>query len=178
MYRFPGFVSVIGLFGWVALAAVLGATPATAASPASTTRDLVRADRATLDALYAGGTVNPVPTGFLPGRVIVSPGSRVTVPASRILHPLWQGKVFHGDGTAHNRTFGVNAVPMKVYEGTSWRDGEPAIIVDYADSWRRFSQVRDELREVSPGLYLGVTYLRKDTGPKEVMMFTLHAPRR
>jgi hypothetical protein len=149
---------------------------ASAASP-TTPRELVRADAATLDALYAGGSVGDIPTGFLPGRVIVDPGSRGAVAKSRRLGLLWQGTVFHGDGTAHNRVFGLTAVPMTVYHGESWHDGGPAIIVDYADSWRMFRGVRDELREVSPGVYLGRTYVTKKSGTEQATYFALQAPR-
>src|SRR5688500_6537851 len=62
---------------------------ASAASP-TTPRELVRADAATLDALYATGSVGDIPAGFLPGRVIVDPGSRGAVAKSRRLGLLWQ----------------------------------------------------------------------------------------
>jgi hypothetical protein len=168
MYRFPGLFPVVGL------CLLLTAAPAVAGPPPAM-KELVRADRATLDALYAGGTVGAIPTGYLPGRAIVKPGSPVTGPASRVVHVLWQGKILHGDGTAHNRVFGVRAVPMTVYVGESWRDGRPAIIIDYADTSRVFGKVRDEMREIAPGLYLGLTYVRKCPEPELAMMFTLQA---
>jgi hypothetical protein len=174
MYQFSRLLS---LHGWLALAVTLVAIPVAVASPPPTMHDLVRADKATLDSLFAAGTVGPVPTGYLHGRAIVSPGSRRTVPESRLLRPLWQGKVFHDDGTGKNHVFGVSAVPVKIYEGQSWRDGGPAIIVDYGESWRVFRGVRDEIREVSPGLYLGLTYKGKEPDAEPAMMFTLQAPK-
>ena len=62
-----------------------------------------------------------------------------------------------------------------VYHGESWRDGGPAVIVDYSPS-RLFRNVRDEMREVSPGLYLGLTWVTKRSGPELAMMFTLQDP--
>ena len=172
MCRFIRFWPIAALCGWVALAAILGATPATAATP-TTANDLVRSDPATLDALYAAGNVR-VPSGFLPGRAIYKPGTRQAVPASRLIHPLWQGKIFNDDGTGKNRLFGLlTAVPTKVYVGESWRDGNPAVIFDYADSWKMFRKVRDEFREVSPGLFLGLTYLRNCPEPELAMRFAL-----
>ena len=109
--------------------------------------------------------------------MIVDPGSRQAAAKSRRLRLLWQGKVFHGDGTAHNRVFGVTAVPMTVYHGQSWHDGGPAIVVDYADSWRVFRNVRDEIREVSPGLYLGRTYVTKNGVAEQATYFAIQAPR-
>ena len=155
------------------VAAVLCLTSKSFAAPPQAVRELVRSDSEQLDALFAAGTVNDLPTGFLPGRVIVDPGSRRTAAKSRRMSLLWQGKVFHGDGTAHNRVFGVTAVPMTVYPGESWHDGAPAIIVDYSNSWRIFRNVRDEIREVSPGLYLGRTFVQKRSGTEQVAMFVL-----
>lgn len=175
MRRFSGLFPIAGLCGWAALAAVLGLAPAATANPPQTMDDLVRADRPTLDALYAGGAVGGLPLGFLPGRTIPDPGSPSNARKSRRTRLVWQGKVFHEDGTAHNKVFGLTAVPMRAYHGESWRDGGPALIVDYADSWRVFRGVRDELREVSPGLYLGLTYVTKKSGPELATMFTLDA---
>ncbi|MBA4064578.1 MAG: hypothetical protein C0501_12870 [Isosphaera sp.] len=174
MRRFRRLFAITGLCGWAALAAVLGAAPPSAAAPPSQPmRDLVRADRPTLDALYAGGSVGDIPTGFLPGRAIPDPGSRTTAAKSRLIHAVWQGKIFHGDGTGHNKVFGRQAVPVRVYHGESWRDGGPAVIVDYEGTSRLFGNVRDEFREVGPGLYLGLTWVRKPTGPELTTMFTL-----
>lgn len=175
MRQFKRLFTILGLCGWVTLAVVLGVAPNAGAAP-RTMRDLVRADRGTLDTLYASGTVGEVPTGSLDGRAIVSPGSRKTAAASVALRPLWQGKVFHADGTGKNRVFGGRAIPVKVYAGESWLDGGPAIIVDYTDSWRPFRGVRDEIREVSPGLFLGRTFVTKNGVAEEKMMFTLTAP--
>jgi len=161
----------------VSLAVVLGLTPNAEASPPQSTLDLVRTDRATLEALFTGGSVGDIPTGFLPGRAIPDPGSRSTSRKSKTVGLLWKGKVFHGDGTGHNRILGRDAVPVKVYQGESWRDGGPALIVDYSDSWRVFHGVRDEIREVSPGVYLGMTYVSKRRGPELAMMFALEDPR-
>jgi hypothetical protein len=172
MFRLFGFWPMVMLSGWVALAAWLGVAPATAGPPRTAT-DLVRSDAATLDSLYATGTVSGIPSGFLPGRPIYKPGTALSMPAARLVHPMWQGKFFNGDGTGHNKLFGIRAVPTKVYIGESWKDGGPAVIVDYADSWRMFRKVRDEFREVSPGLYLGLTYLRDCPEPELAIRFAL-----
>jgi hypothetical protein len=168
-----GLFPVAGLGGWISLAAILGMTPAASAAPPQSPRDFVRAERDVLDALFAAGSVGEIPAGYLPGRVIPEPGTRRPEAKSRRLGLVWRGKVFHGDGTAHNRVFGLTAVPMTVYHGTSWHDGGPAIIVDYADSWRIFRNVRDEIREVAPGLYLGRTFVTKDSVARQTNMFAL-----
>src|SRR4051794_31622232 len=93
---------------WAVLAAALAVAPPTgrAEQPSVSVRgldDLVRMDRPTLEALYRGAEVGTTPTGFARGKAIYNPGSRLTVPASRAVHLLWQGKVFQNDGTMDNR---------------------------------------------------------------------------
>ena len=135
---------------------------------------LVRSDRGTLEALYSGGAVNLPPPGFAPGRAIPDPGSRKTVRKSRTIGLLWKGKVF-SDGQMINRLAGGReAVTARVYVGESWLDGKPSLILDYAGS-KRFGDVRDEMREVSPGVFVGLTYVRKCPGPKLAMFFALDA---
>ena len=164
MLRFARLFVAVGLCG-------LFAAPANARPPQALD-NLVRADRATLDALYAGGTVGPIPSGFLPGRAIPEPGSRNTVRRSNLIGLLWKGKVFT-DGQMINRLAGGReAVTARVSVGESWFDGKPAIVLDYAGS-KRFGDVRDEMREIAPGVYLGMTYVRKCPGPKLAMYFAL-----
>jgi hypothetical protein len=166
MRRVIGLIGVIGLCG-------LFAGVATAA-PRSVLDDLVRSDRATLEALYMGGAVTNPPPGFAPGRAIPDPGSRKTVRKSRTIGLLWKGKVF-SDGQMINRLAGGReAVTASVYVGESWLDGKPSLILDYAGS-RRFGDVRDEMREVSPGVFVGLTYVRKCPAPKLAMFFALDA---
>ena len=134
---------------------------------------LVRTDPAGLEALYSGGSVGPPPTGFLPGKAIPSAGTRSGVRRSNAIGLLWKGKEF-SDGQMINRlAFGMRAVRADMYEGESWFDGGPSIILDYANTSRRFGYARDEMREISPGLYLGMTYARKPTGPERVMFYTV-----
>jgi hypothetical protein len=137
--------------------------------------DLVRMSRADLEALYRGAEIGNAPTGFARGRAIYDPGTRLTVPASRLIHVLWQGKVFKSDGMMVNRVFGLRAVHARVYVGESWLDGKPSLILDYCGTSRIFGDARDEVRELSPGLYLGLTHVRRDTGPELTMFFTLDA---
>ena len=134
--------------------------------------DLVRMDRCQLDALYRRCEVGCPPSGVVDGRAIINAGSAATVPTSRVVHLMWQGKVIEGD-TMTNRVFGFRGVKAKAYLGESWVDGKPAMIYDYADTSKMFSKIRDEVREVSPGLYLGVTHERTPNGPKFKTYFTL-----
>ena len=142
------------------------------AAPPSALDDLVRSDRATLEGLYSQGAVTTPPPGFAPGRAIPDPGTRKTVRKSKMIGLLWKGKVF-SDGQMINRLAGGReAVTASVYVGESWLDGKPSLILDYAGS-KRFGDVRDEMREVSPGVFVGLTYVRKCPSPKLAMFFAL-----
>jgi hypothetical protein len=112
----------------------------------------------------------------VPGWAIKNPGSRWTSANARATRLVWQGKYFREDGTMINRVFGFGrAIPADVYLGDSWFDGRPALVLDYSRS-RLWPTVRDEVREVAPGLYLGVYY--KDGAPANPpVFFTLDARR-
>lgn len=143
-------------------------------SQPQTMDELVRMSAADLAALYSVSPAATVPHGFTPGRAIKNPGSRRTVFNSRTTGLVWQGKIFRDDGTMINRFFGfAKAIPAEVYVGESLLDGQPALIFDYSKS-RLWPDVRDEVREVSPGLYLGVMY-RGKSQMEQKMFFTLDA---
>jgi hypothetical protein len=144
----------------VEFACALVAAPRAAAADGApqTMNELVRMSQADLTALYLAAPPAPVPSGFVPGRAIKNPGSRRTAANARTTRLVWQGKIFRDDGTMVNRFFGVGkAIPAEVYVGESLLDGRPSLILDYSKS-RAWPTVRDEVREVSPGLYLGIMY--------------------
>jgi hypothetical protein len=126
--------------------------------------------------LYRGAGATSIPTGTFAGRASPAPGTRRGIRQSKIIGLLWKGKELPGDGTMVNRlAFGVHAVRADVSIGESWLDGRPSIILDYANTSRLFGKARDEMREISPGLYLGLTYVRKCPGPKLVMFYSVQA---
>jgi hypothetical protein len=175
-------------FRWVtgfAVLAILALVPGVRASdnavslpPAppqpQTMDELVRMSANDLTALYLASPVAVPPQGFAPGKAIKNPGSRRTVFNSRVTGVAWQGKIFRDDGTMINRMFGVcKMIPAEVYVDTSLLDGQPSLILDYSKS-KLWPDVRDEVREVSPGLYLGIMY-RGKSEMKQTMFFTLDA---
>ena len=165
-----GFAAAAVLTG--ALAAAPGASAGDNMAPPQTMEQLVRMPAADLSALYAAAPAAPMPSGFVPGRAIKAPGSRTTAANARATRLVWQGKIFR-DGTMINRFGPVKAIPADVYVGESWVDGRPALIFDYGRS-KLWPDVRDEVREVSPGLYLGIMYKGK-AQPEQKMFFTLDA---
>lgn len=145
------------------------------AGPPTAMDSYVRADRATLESLYRGAQPGAVPTGFLPGRAIFDPGSKSTPRRAATTGLLWKGKVFTDGMMVNKLAFGAKAVKAEVFVGESWFDGRPSIIMDYANTSKLFPQVRDEIREVEPGVYLGLTYLRKCPTPELANFFVLDA---
>ncbi len=63
----------------------------------------------------------------------------------------------------------LNAIIAKVYKGESWLDGKECIVLDYSDTSLVAQWIRDEIREISPGLYLGKVYW----GGKRLIDFAL-----
>lgn len=145
--------------------------------PQLTLNQLVRMSRPELDALYQQGTPAPIFDGRVRGRALY-PDGPLAVPRSRAARLVWQGKIFQGSqGMAVNKFFGVRAVKARVYQAESWRDGNPALILDYSETSLIYRPYRDEIREVAPGLYLGLMYARTQPQPKLKMYFALEAVR-
>jgi hypothetical protein len=57
--------------------------------------------------------------------------------------------------------FGLNLIVAKTYLSKSWMDGKDTIVIDYSGTSLFARKIRDEIREVVPGLYLGKVWLGK-----------------
>ena len=127
-----------------------------------------------LESAYRHGIIAVIPEGRIRGTALLAPGTRRARMLSRGARLLWQGKVFeHGQNTAVNRFFGVRVIRGQVYQGQSWLDGQPALILDYSQTSRIYADYRDEIRQVGPGLYLGLMYNRTTAPPGLQMYFAL-----
>lgn len=96
----------------------------------------------------------------------------------------WRGKTFtplsDDSGEGRNR---VVSDRVKIFRFTtrvapSRHDGQPALELDYdlrGNPWV-IRQIEDEIRELSPGLYLGQAYFRTRGGPRFVLWFGLQSP--
>lgn len=143
----------------LATLAVLALGWSSAEAQVRTVDDLVALCPAQLDALYAQSGPGRVPTGTVRGRVIAAPGTPWAEHASQAAKFIWQGKVFCPmDSSATNRFFGMQIVRGMVGYGPSWRDGAPSLIIDYTRTSHVYRNVRDEIREVAPGVYLGLMF--------------------
>ena len=124
--------------------------------------ELLHSSAAQLDDLFATGAAEPIPRGEGDGTVLVEPGTQLAGPAAKLVHLLaWQGKVFDPDrGELRNEIlpFGLHAIRAKVYRDASWVDGKDAIVLDYSKTSLVAHWIRDEIRLVGPGIYLGVVF--------------------
>ncbi|MEY2581463.1 MAG: hypothetical protein QOE09_1312 [Ilumatobacteraceae bacterium] len=115
-----------------------------------------------LDELFAKAPAGDVPAGKGRGQALVGSGTLAARPflaTTRLM--AWQGKMF--DPASHTlrnliTPFGVRAITADVYVDASLLDGRPCIVLDYSKTSRIAGWVRDEIREIGPGLYLGLVY--------------------
>jgi hypothetical protein len=136
--------------------------------------DLLRMGPAELEALYRQGIPAAIPPGRVRGTALLAPGTWRARPLARGSRLVWQGKVFEPEaGMAVNRFFGMRMIRAQVYQGPSWLDGAPALILDYSQTSRIYAGNRDEIRQVAPGLFLGLMYDRTTAPPDLTMYFAL-----
>jgi hypothetical protein len=118
-----------------------------------------------LDRLFRQGEPGPIPDGRAEGTLIVAPGTVVSSPIAELVRLLaWQGKVFDArNRVLRNRVlpFGLSAVVARVRQEASWLDGKDCIVLDYARTSLLARSIRDEIRLIGPGQYLGKAYWRK-----------------
>jgi hypothetical protein len=129
-----------------------------------------------LDTLFRRSDAGEIPNGEAEGTVLIAPGTALEGPAEKLIHLLiWKGKVFDREkGELRNEIlpFGVKAVRAKVYKEPSWFDQKETIVLDYSHTSLIAHWIRDEIREVSPGVYLGLVYWQRD----RVLHFALKFP--
>jgi len=140
---------------------------------ALTVADLLKKSRSDLDDLFRAAQPGPIPDGEAKGTAIIAPGTVFSNEIAQVVNLFaWQGKIFdakHGFLRNHILPFGVKAIVAKVYPGPSWLDGKDCIVIDYSETSILASHVRDEIRLLQPGLYLGKVYWDK----AHVIAFTL-----
>jgi hypothetical protein len=104
-----------------------------------------------------------MPDGIGAGVALLAPGTPIARFAARVIRSFfWQGKVFERErGELRNRItpFRIRAVRARVDRGSSRLDHQESIILDYSTTSLVARWVRDEIREVAPGVYLGFAYL-------------------
>ena len=119
-----------------------------------------------LDDLFRASPPGDIPDGSAKGTAIIAPGTKYTLHIAEIINFFgWQGKVFDAKkGVLKNKVlaFGIEAVVAKVYKDKSWLDGQECIVLDYSDTSILAHYIRDEIRLIGPGFYLGKVYWGKE----------------
>ena len=128
-----------------------------------------------LDALFSASPAGAMPDGEYDGTAITAPGTEFAEIAAKVTHLLaWRGKVFNAErGVLENRVtpFDIHAVVATVYRGDSWFDSKECIVLDYSETSLIAHWIRDEIREVADGLYLGLVFWERT----RILYFTLRA---
>jgi hypothetical protein len=126
---------------------------------------LMKMSQAELDDLFKASPAGEIPNGDAAGTAIIAPGTQLEGTAAKFIHLMaWQGKVFDAaKGELRNKLlpFGVQAVIAKVYKGPSWYDGKECIVLDYSHTSLLAHWIRDEIRQVGDGVYLGIVFWAK-----------------
>jgi hypothetical protein len=177
--------------------ATLHPTPRSTPSPRFTLDDLARKTYAELEALYRNA---PAPTslhaadGKLTGRMLAFRHAERGV-LGRFMRGLalsprfvWEGKTF--SAVTPDRGGGYNRICVEGVLGRqhmfpfdsriepSLFDGRPTIVIDYdrpTNPWF-MRRIHDEIREVSPGMFLGIDMWKTAKRSIGVVWFALAVP--
>ena len=132
---------------------------------ASPIANLLVMSREGLDQLYRNSPTGEFPVGEAQGTAIVVPGTFFgKVLATLVRWFVWQGKVFDSkQRILRNKLtpFRIGAIKANVYKDRSWLDDKETIVLDYSKTSLVARKIRDEIREVQPGVYLGKVYWGK-----------------
>jgi len=132
---------------------------------AYTAPQLMAMSQQQLDDLFTGSPAGDIPNGQENGTAIIAPGTAFSPEIAQLINVFcWQGKTFdaaHGTLTNRILAFGLNAIVAQVYKTESWFDGKDCIVLDYSKTSLLAEHIRDEIREIGPGMYLGVVYWDK-----------------
>src|SRR6202048_243578 len=130
-----------------------------------TAQQLLSMSQKELDALFSGSPSGDIPNGEAEGTAIIAPGTTFSQEIASLINIFaGQGKTFdaaHGTLTNRISAFGVNAIVAQVYKAASWFDNKECIVLDYSKTSIAAEHIRDEIRQIGPGSYLGIVYWDK-----------------
>jgi len=123
---------------------------------------LLQMSSAELDQLFSSSASGDIPDGPAKGTAIIAPGTVFNADIADFINVfVWQGKTFNAKkGLLTNQIlpFGLDAIIATVYKGPSWLDNNECIVLDYSQTSLIAQWVRDEIRWIDTGLYLGRVY--------------------
>jgi hypothetical protein len=127
-----------------------------------TAAQLLSMSQQELDGLFAKSPAGDIPNGEGEGTAILAPGTIFSQEIASVINIFtWQGKTFdaaHGTLTNRILALGLNAIVAEVYKSTSWFDNKECIVLDYSKTSLLAKHIRDEIRQIGPGTYLGLVY--------------------
>jgi hypothetical protein len=116
-----------------------------------------------LDTLFRQSPAGPIPDGDTRGTVLAWPGTWLAKPLAFLVYLIaWKGKVLsHREALLRNKItpLGLHLIKARLSFDDSWVDQRQCILIDYSNTSFVARMVRDEIRLVGPGLYLGVVWL-------------------
>ena len=126
-----------------------------------------------LGELFHAGSVGVIPNGRGKGTVLIGTGGPLARLAAALSYALlWRGKVVNArEGRLKNliTPLSIQAIEAAVYKQDSWYDGETCIVLDYSKTSLLARMIRDEIREIAPGVFLGLVFW----GRRHVLDFAL-----
>ena len=148
---------------------------------------LTRMGPTALAQVYAAGTLPELPSvsGVPHGRMLaldaLGDSPRIARLAAKLRFP-WRGKSFSGDSTFAGE--GINRIRLfgdrqwyrfETYTAPSVLDGQPCVLLNYdlADNPWFIRRIRDEIREVASGLFMGPALVRKRGRHTRVLHFAI-----
>lgn len=141
---------------------------------AITKTELMQMSRAELDELYKNSLTGAMPKGNSQGTAVIAPGTWLAKILAFFIRLLaWQGKVFYPQETYLLNKISplrIRAIKAQIYKGDSWLDGKETLILDYSKTSFVAQKIRDEIREVAPGIYLGKVYWGKQRTPLDFIL--------
>jgi hypothetical protein len=114
-----------------------------------------------LEQVFSAAQCGSFPCGLGRGEVLLRTDAKHARMKARMTNRVWKGKYFEEDGHFINQWLGFRALASEACLGPSWLDGLPCVILEYPPDTPVFGNTRDELREVAPGLWLGMWYDRE-----------------
>jgi hypothetical protein len=134
---------------------------------------LIPARRSELARLFGAGRVGGIPDGHGRGTALLGTGGVASRLAAGLCYALaWRGKVVDARQARLKNILtplNIRAIEAVVYKQDSWYDGDPCLVLDYSKTSLVARQIRDEIREIAPGVFLGLVFW----GRHHVLDFTL-----
>ena len=128
-------------------------------------KQLLHMSQQQLDELFSAHDCGPIPDGEAKGTAIIAPGTSMSESIAALINIFaWQGKVFDAKAGLlrnHILPLGLKAIIARVFKGPSLLDNKECIILDYSETSLVASHIRDEIRQIEPGFYLGKVYWDK-----------------